>query len=190
MGRARGYGPSSGIVTKVCLSTTTAVDLSSCHGTIRVAQGSDLSRWVNKLRSVMQPPKCLAAIEISAIERLNVVYQKRREAVKNIKKFWPTVLDEHAELEPHLQYREDLQALSHLTDFWLERNPKEPRAFTAEFVSNSTGTRLRKRGITDFRTLVPTLHSTSRRIPTSLTRCSRRSSNTSLWSRKESFPAP
>ncbi|KAG8881669.1 hypothetical protein FRB98_004198 [Tulasnella sp. 332] len=74
-----------------------------------------------------------ATTEVNAIERLNAVYQKRREAVKGIKKFWPTVFDEHAELEPHLQYRDDLQALSHLTDFWLERDPKEPRAFTAEF---------------------------------------------------------
>lgn len=74
-------------------------------------------------------------LDLQALKLLDAVYAKRRETVKTINKFWPTVFDEHSELEPFLQYRDDLQALSHLTDFWLERDPKEPRAFTAEFVS-------------------------------------------------------
>ncbi|KAG9012130.1 hypothetical protein FRB94_011826 [Tulasnella sp. JGI-2019a] len=89
--------------------------------------------WANLLECDKELNKARAYQEIRTLERLDAVYRKRRETTKGIKKFWPTVFDEHGLLEPHLQYRDDLQALSHLTDFWLERDPQEPRAFTAEF---------------------------------------------------------
>jgi len=96
-------------------------------------EGLSEELWTKLEECVTDLSKANTVRELQAIKLLDAVYSKRREVIKTISKFWPTVFDEHEELEPFLQYRDDLHALSHLTDFWLARDPNEPRAFTAEF---------------------------------------------------------
>ena len=63
------------------------------------------------------------------------VYEKRREVVKAIPKFWPVALMNHGMLALHAQHNSDQAALSYLEDLWIVRDPVESRCFTLEFVS-------------------------------------------------------
>lgn len=63
------------------------------------------------------------------------MYEKRRAAVKALPKFWPVTLMNFPEFVPYCQHLDDQKALLALEDLWVERDPKEPRAFTLEFVS-------------------------------------------------------
>ncbi len=63
------------------------------------------------------------------------VYEKRRSVVKSIQKFWAVALLNHTMFAFHVQHHADQLALSYLEDLWVQRDPKEPRAFTIEFVS-------------------------------------------------------
>jgi hypothetical protein len=63
------------------------------------------------------------------------LYASRRKALAAQKNFWGIALGQHPEVGEHLQDPEDAQAMTYLRDLWVERDPKEHRAFTIEFVS-------------------------------------------------------
>ncbi|KAF5375171.1 hypothetical protein D9758_000049 [Tetrapyrgos nigripes] len=72
-------------------------------------------------------------LERHAQKQLLPAYQRRREVVKTIPKFWPLALMNHAMFSFHVQHNADQLALSYLEDLWIERDEKEPRCFTLEF---------------------------------------------------------
>jgi len=61
------------------------------------------------------------------------VYQKRREILKGIPKFWAVALLGKPEIMFQCQHIQDQIALSYLEDVWIERDPAESRCFTIEF---------------------------------------------------------
>lgn len=69
-------------------------------------------------------------------KRLLSVYEKRRELLKTIPKFWPVALMNASGFAIHVQHRDDQTAFTHLEDVWVARNPTESRVFTLEFVSS------------------------------------------------------
>ncbi|KAF8624796.1 hypothetical protein AX15_005685 [Amanita polypyramis BW_CC] len=88
-------------------------------------------------RKLQQVQREIARAEL-VLERqaqLNLVpvYQKRREVVRTIEKFWPVALLNHAVIEVHTTHTADQLALSYLEDLWVERDKQEPRCFTLEF---------------------------------------------------------
>ena len=72
--------------------------------------------------------------ERRAQEHLTPVYQQRREALKNIPKFWPVALLKHSMFALQAQHDADRVALSFLEDVWVVRDSREPKVFTLEFV--------------------------------------------------------
>jgi hypothetical protein len=83
------------------------------------------------------PLKC-CVVERRAQKALVPVYEKRRAVVKAIGKFWPIALMNHSLVAFHAQHSTDQLAMSYLEDLWVERDPKEPRCFTIQFVWFST----------------------------------------------------
>ncbi|KAI0757286.1 hypothetical protein C8Q80DRAFT_1245737 [Daedaleopsis nitida] len=73
------------------------------------------------------------ALERRAQEKMLPVYEKRREVVKAINKFWAVALMNHAMVAVHAQHNSDQAALSYLEDLWIVRDPAESRCFTLEF---------------------------------------------------------
>ena len=76
----------------------------------------------------------VSTAERNAQLKLIPVYQKRREVTKGIANFWPIALMNHPVFSVHAQHNADQLALSYLEDVWVERDPKEPRCYTIEFV--------------------------------------------------------
>ncbi|KAI0052910.1 hypothetical protein FA95DRAFT_1553211 [Auriscalpium vulgare] len=72
-------------------------------------------------------------LERRAQQSLTPVYQKRRETLKAIAKFWPVTLLKHSIVGFHAQHDADRIALSHLEDVWIVRDAQEPKVFTLEF---------------------------------------------------------
>ncbi|EMD41636.1 hypothetical protein CERSUDRAFT_110207 [Gelatoporia subvermispora B] len=72
-------------------------------------------------------------LERRAQAKLAPVYEKRREIVKSITKFWPVALMNHGMFALHAQHLSDQVALSYLEDLWIVRDPVETRCFTLEF---------------------------------------------------------
>ncbi|CAL1696349.1 unnamed protein product [Somion occarium] len=72
-------------------------------------------------------------LERRAQEKMLPVYEKRREIVKAIPKFWPVALMNNTMFSIHTQHNADQVALSYLEDLWLVRDPVETRCFTVEF---------------------------------------------------------
>jgi template-activating factor I len=72
-------------------------------------------------------------LERQAQLKLIPVYQKRREVVCTIEKFWPVALMNNAVIAFHAQHSADQRALSFLEDLWVERDKQEPRCYTIEF---------------------------------------------------------
>ncbi|KAG6889373.1 hypothetical protein C0995_001438 [Termitomyces sp. Mi166 len=72
-------------------------------------------------------------LERASLKKLVPAYQKRREIVKTIPKFWPVALMNHSLFAFHVQHSADQLALSYLEDVWVERDPAEPRCYTIEF---------------------------------------------------------
>ena len=68
--------------------------------------------------------------------KLIPVYQKRREVVRTIEKFWPVALMNNPVIAFHAQHSADQRALSFLEDLWVERDKQEPRCYSIEFVSS------------------------------------------------------
>lgn len=66
--------------------------------------------------------------------KLIPVYEKRRQVVKSIPKFWPVALMNHSLFAFHVQHSADQLALSYLEDLWVAKDSKEPRCYTIEFV--------------------------------------------------------
>ncbi|KAF9111926.1 hypothetical protein BGX27_004235 [Mortierella sp. AM989] len=61
-------------------------------------------------------------------ELMTPIFEKRREVIAKIPKFWPTVLQmSHAVSE--MSEPRDVPALDHLTDVWVKYDPKDPRLF-------------------------------------------------------------
>ncbi|KAM6497982.1 hypothetical protein JOM56_005930 [Amanita muscaria] len=87
-----------------------------------------------KLREVQRDiARAELVLERQAQARLVTVYQKRREVVKNIEKFWTVALMNNAVIAFHAQHSADQSALSYLEDLWVERDRNEPRCYTIEF---------------------------------------------------------
>ncbi|KAF7789201.1 hypothetical protein EIP86_000140 [Pleurotus ostreatoroseus] len=72
-------------------------------------------------------------LERTAQEKLRPVYEKRREVLKEIPKFWPVALMNSEIFSFHAVHQDDQHALSYLEDLWIVREPAESRAFTLEF---------------------------------------------------------
>jgi hypothetical protein len=51
-----------------------------------------------------------------------------------IPKFWPVALMNHTIIAFHVTHNTDQVALSYLEDIWVEKDEKEPRCFSIEFV--------------------------------------------------------
>ncbi|KAJ6574711.1 hypothetical protein B0H19DRAFT_609427 [Mycena capillaripes] len=66
-------------------------------------------------------------------------YEKRREVLKSIAKFWPVALMNHTHFAFFAQHSADQLALSYLEDLWIARDSVEPRCYTIEFVRRLTG---------------------------------------------------
>ena len=76
-------------------------------------------------------------LERASIKRLIPVFEKRRELIKSIPKFWPVALMNNAATAVHIQHADDQKALGYLEDIWVTRSEAEHRAFVIEFVSVS-----------------------------------------------------
>ncbi|KAF7320035.1 SAC domain-containing protein [Mycena kentingensis (nom. inval.)] len=79
----------------------------------------------------------LGRIELS-LDRLGQTklipaYERRREVVKKISKFWAVALMNHTHFALFCQHNSDQSALSYLEDLWIARDEKEPRCYTIEF---------------------------------------------------------
>ncbi|ANB12095.1 Vps75p [Sugiyamaella lignohabitans] len=68
---------------------------------------------------------------------LKPVYEERREATRNVPKFWPTVLDSSELLAEYITY-EDTEVLDHLVDLYVEWDEDNVKNFTIhwEFSEN------------------------------------------------------
>lgn len=71
---------------------------------------------------------------MTAYKKKTQLFEKRRELIGSIPKFWPTALKNNDEISAELEHDDDLKALDSLTDVWVSRDPSEPRAYTIEFV--------------------------------------------------------
>ena len=65
-------------------------------------------------------------------------YEKRREVIKTISNFWPVAMMNNSTLACYIQHSADKTALSYLEDIWVEKDAKEHRCFTIEFVGGRT----------------------------------------------------
>ncbi|KAF8736741.1 hypothetical protein AX14_014064 [Amanita brunnescens Koide BX004] len=72
-------------------------------------------------------------LERQAQRQLGSIYEKRREVVRTIDKFWPIALMNNELIEIHVQHTADQHALKYLEDVWVERDKQEPRCYTIEF---------------------------------------------------------
>ncbi|KAG8930181.1 hypothetical protein FRC03_012820 [Tulasnella sp. 419] len=71
-------------------------------------------------------------LDIEATRKMTPLYEKRRPILAKIPKFWLAAFSQHPELLGYIQLKEDREALNHLTDIHVIRDPKEMRAFTVE----------------------------------------------------------
>lgn len=76
-------------------------------------------------------------IDCYSQEKLQPVYEQRREVTKAIPKFWTVALLNNHDFSFHVQHDADRQALNYLEDLWIQRDPKQPRCFTLEFYFKS-----------------------------------------------------
>jgi template-activating factor I len=129
-------------------------------------QGIELSdEDAQKLNDIQKATQRIEIwVERETAKRQVPLWEKRRETLKSIPKFWPVALMNHVGFGVHVQHNADQLALTYLEDVWLTRDPQEFRAFTLEFVS----ARLRCAVAKQFDV---SSCSFSRKIPTSPTRC-------------------
>ncbi|KXN83617.1 Protein SET [Leucoagaricus sp. SymC.cos] len=73
------------------------------------------------------------AIERESQKKLIPVFQKRRDVLKGIPKFWPVSLMRNNLMAFHLTHSADQSAMAYLEDLWVEKDPAEQRAFKLEF---------------------------------------------------------
>ncbi|RDB29109.1 Protein SET [Hypsizygus marmoreus] len=87
-----------------------------------------------KLQSIQRDiARTELVLERNAQKKLVPVYEKRRQVIKTIPKFWPIALMNHSLFAYHVQHSADQLALSYLEDVWVVRDPAEPRCYTIEF---------------------------------------------------------
>ncbi|KAG6910562.1 hypothetical protein DXG01_009512 [Tephrocybe rancida] len=87
-----------------------------------------------KLQSVQRDiARVELVLERAAQKALVPAFEKRREVIKTIPKFWPVALMNHHMFTYHVQHSADQLALSYLEDVWVVRDPAEPRCYTIEF---------------------------------------------------------
>ncbi|KAB5594365.1 ATP-dependent DNA helicase recQ [Ceratobasidium theobromae] len=72
-------------------------------------------------------------VELAALKILRPLYESRRSTLAAQKNFWGIALGQHPEIGQHLLDSKDAEAMTYLRDVWVERDPKEHRAFTLEF---------------------------------------------------------
>ncbi|KIY67442.1 hypothetical protein CYLTODRAFT_422549 [Cylindrobasidium torrendii FP15055 ss-10] len=72
-------------------------------------------------------------IERQSYKLMKPVFEKRRDVVKNIDRFWAVALMNHGTFGIHCQHQADQLALTYLEDVWVARDEAEPRVFTLEF---------------------------------------------------------
>ncbi|CAE6462206.1 unnamed protein product [Rhizoctonia solani] len=72
------------------------------------------------------------AVELAALKILKPLYESRRKTLAAQKNFWGIALGQHPEIGQHLLDPNDAEAMTYLRDLWVERDPKEHRAFTLE----------------------------------------------------------
>ncbi|QRV88247.1 Nucleosome assembly protein (NAP) [Ceratobasidium sp. AG-Ba] len=73
------------------------------------------------------------AADLARLRILQPLYESRRKVLSEQKNFWGIALSQHHEIGEYLDHPDDAQAMSYLRDIWVERDPKEYRAFTLEF---------------------------------------------------------
>jgi len=87
-----------------------------------------------KLQSVQRNiARVELVLERNAQMALVPAYEKRRQVIQSIPKFWPIALMNHSLFAYHVQHSADQLALSYLEDVWVVRDPAEPRCYTIEF---------------------------------------------------------
>lgn len=91
--------------------------------------------WFLLICSIVQE-RAEIAVDAATQKILQPIYAARREAVKKLPRFWGTALAQHAQLAVYMAGQDDMKALTHLTDLWVEYDQVEPRAFTINFVSS------------------------------------------------------
>ncbi|THH17400.1 hypothetical protein EW146_g3391 [Bondarzewia mesenterica] len=96
-----------------------------------VELGEEDAMKLNDIQKDIQRAELI--LERRAQETLTPVYQRRREALKSIKMFWPVALMNHGVFAVHAQHDADKTALSYLEDVWVVRDKREPKVFTLEF---------------------------------------------------------
>jgi hypothetical protein len=75
------------------------------------------------------------AIDAATLKIMRPVYEARRAVVKSLPRFWGTALAQHDQLAVYMAGQDDMRALAHITDLWVEYDSIESRAFTIVFVS-------------------------------------------------------
>ncbi|KAG9034965.1 hypothetical protein FRB95_012255 [Tulasnella sp. JGI-2019a] len=65
--------------------------------------------------------------------RCQPIYEKRRKVFADVLNFWPTAIKHHRDLSAFLQIPDDQDAMGYLKEIYVQRDPKEHRAFTIEF---------------------------------------------------------
>jgi len=73
------------------------------------------------------------AVELLSQEKHTPVWEKRRQILKAIPRFWPIALLNHPLFAMHAAHTQDQMVLNYLEDMWITRNPEEKRCFTIEF---------------------------------------------------------
>ncbi|KAF8649869.1 hypothetical protein AX16_005631 [Volvariella volvacea WC 439] len=98
-------------------------------------QNVELSEEDAKKLEVLQRDYARAELVIERQAQLKLVptFEKRRQVLKTIPKFWPVALINHSLFAYHAQHRADQSALSYLEDVWVERDSNEPRCYIIEF---------------------------------------------------------
>jgi len=71
--------------------------------------------------------------EFLSQEKHASAWEKRRQILKAIPRFWPVAMLNHPLFSIHAAHAQDQAALSHLEDVWIARNSEERRCFTIEF---------------------------------------------------------
>ncbi|KIM33577.1 hypothetical protein M408DRAFT_157192 [Serendipita vermifera MAFF 305830] len=75
----------------------------------------------------------MLADSFESIYKMVAYHEKRREQLKEIPKFWSTVLqNDNMFLTVYGNRAEDIEALKYLEDIWVAREKPDPRAFTIE----------------------------------------------------------
>ncbi|CAE6534430.1 unnamed protein product [Rhizoctonia solani] len=92
--------------------------------------------WPLELRDLdPEEEKLMSGLEkeLAALRILQPLFEQRRKTLADQRNFWGIALGQHPEISQHLSETKDAEAISYLRDLWVERDPREHRAFTLEF---------------------------------------------------------